>query len=93
MKEFGPQINSKLASTINKKLNLELEVGESYKKKISEIKIPQNVDQAKLKEFSSKHFGLDRYIKRNDHRLTNIQLLATKANTLNIQSTNILYSN
>ena len=98
--EFGPPVNAKLASTINKKLNFEMDVtSETHKKRMAEIKIPQNIQCNKLKvpvineELLSKHIGLDRYSKRNDNRLANIQSLTTKCNILTIQSTDSLYSN
>ena len=98
--EFGPPINSKLANTVNKKLNTKIDItSDGHKKKMADIRTPQNINCNKLnvpiinEELMGKHIGLDRFAKRNDNRLANIQLLATKTNILTIQSTNNLYSN
>ena len=96
---FGPPINDKLSKTINKKLDLEFESPEELKNKLKEIKIPQNINAKKLTvptmntELLAKNVGLDRFARRNDNRLSNLQLLTNKSNNLIIQSTDLLYSN
>ena len=100
VQEYAPPINEKLANTINKRLEHCIDIqSEDHKERMASIKTPENINKDKLitptinEELLTKQISLDRFAKRNDNRLSNIQRLAAQSNKLIIASTDSLYSN
>ena len=93
----GPAINSKLADCLNKTLKNTDLYSDEFKSKMETIKVPENVNTSfsvpKINdELLEKHIGLDRFGKRNDQRIKNIQCFISKASLNLVDSTNNTYN-
>ena len=97
IKTKGPAINSKLADCLNKTLKDTDLFSNDFKNKMENVKIPENLNTSPFgvpninEELLEKHIGLDRFGKRNDHRIKSIQNIISKASLNLVESTNNTY--